>query len=175
MRKGLDRLYTVSGIVAAGLIVLICVVVSAQVLLNFIGRIFGAAYSYTIPSYADFAGFFLAAASFLALAYTLTRGGHIRVTLLLQMLGPRARLLADLVSLALGAALSGYATWYMFRLDFESWSFGDLSFGIIAIPIWIPQLAVSIGLLVLTIAFVDLFIQSLRAGRPVLSGPGEEV
>jgi len=173
MRKGLDLLYAASGVAAAGFIVLICLVVSAQVALNLITRIFGTEYSYTIPSYADFAGFFLAAASFLALAFTLTRGGHIRVTLVLQALGDGPRLAAELLSLALGAALSGFASWYMIGLNIESWRYGDLSFGIIAIPIWVPQMAVSAGLVILTVAFVDLFVQTARAGQPVLQDQGE--
>jgi TRAP-type C4-dicarboxylate transport system permease small subunit len=168
MRKVLDLLYVASGVLAAGFIVLICVVVSAQVVLNLVSRIFGSAYSYTIPSYADFAGFFLAAASFLALAYTLNRGGHIRVSLLIQALAPAPRLAAELFSLAMGGALSVYMTYFMIRLNMDSFAFGDLSFGIIAIPVWVPQLAVSGGLGVLSIAFIDLFWRTVRAGKPVL-------
>ncbi len=174
MRKFLDTVYAASGVISAGFIALICIVVSAQVTLNLITKIFGSAYSYTIPSYADFAGFFLASASFLALAYTLTRGGHIRVTLLIQTFSPVPRLFSELASLALGAALSAYATFFMVRLNMESYNFGDLSFGIIAIPIWVPQLAVSGGLLILTIAFIDLFWTTLRAKKPVLKNTGME-
>ncbi len=168
MRKFLDMLYQASGIAAAGFIVVITLVVSAQVVLNLVTKVFGAEYAYTIPSYADFAGFSLAAASFLALAYTLNKGGHIRVTLLIQTFGRIPRLAAEVFSLAIGAIMAGFMTYYMIRLNYESWDYGDLSFGIIAIPIWIPQLAVSGGLLILTIAFVDLLVATLRAGRPVL-------
>ncbi len=174
MRKFLDTLYNGSGFAAAGFIVLICLVVSAQVVLNLITKIFGSAYSMTIPSYADFAGFSLAAASFLALAYTLKQGGHIRVTLLLQTFGHIPRLGAELFSLGLGTLLSGYATYYMIRLNYESYDYGDLSNGIIAIPLWIPQLATSAGLLILTIAFIDLFVTTLMAREPVLENLEQE-
>lgn len=174
MRKTLDWLYNASGLAAAGFIVLICLVVAAQVVLNLITKIFGAAYSMTIPSYADFAGFSLAAASFLALAYTLKAGGHIRVTLLLQTFRDTPRFWSELFSLALGATLSGFATFYMIRLNFESHDYGDLSHGIIAIPLWIPQLATSAGLLMLTIAFVDLFVSTIIAGKPVLENMDQE-
>ncbi len=174
MRIFLDRLYTLSGAVAAGFIVLICVVTSAQVLLNLIAKVFGANYSYTIPSYADFAGFFLASASFLALAYTLTRGGHIRVTLLLQAFNPKLRLASELFSLIFAALICGFATYYMIRLNIESYGFGDKSFGIIAIPLWIPQLALCTGLGILTIALVDLIWQTAHAGGPVLKNSESE-
>jgi len=168
MRKFLDMIYAASGGLSALFLVAICLVVAAQVVLNLITKIFGTAYSYTIPSYADFAGFFLASASFLALAYTLRKGGHISVTLLIQTFGAVPRLAAELFSLTLGAVLSGFTTYYMIRLMVESITYNDLSFGIIAIPLWIPQLAVSSGLAVLTLAFVDLFFMTLRAGHPVL-------
>jgi len=174
MRKFLDGLYLSSGVLAAGFIALICLVVTAQVILNLITKIFGAAYSYTIPSYADFAGFFLASASFLALAYTLRKGGHIRVTLLIQTFGRIPRLISELFSLTLGGLMAAYATYYMVRLNLESWRFGDLSFGIIAIPIWIPQLAVSGGLAILTIAFADLLWATWRAGKPLLKNSEAE-
>jgi TRAP-type C4-dicarboxylate transport system permease small subunit len=174
MRRLLDNLYTASGVLAAGFLVLICLVVSAQVVLNLVTKIFGTAYSYTIPSYADFAGYFLASASFLALAYTLTRGGHIRVTLLIQTFGRVPRMLSEILSLTIGALMSIFATYYMIRLNIESYGFGDLSFGIIAIPLWIPQLAVSSGLAILSIAFLDLIFSTLRAGKPILKNSESE-
>ncbi len=174
MRKFLDTLYTASGFAAAGFIVFICLVVSAQVVLNLITKIFGSAYSMTIPSYADFAGFSLAAASFMALAYTLKQGGHIRVTLLLQTFGHIPRLGAELFSLGLGTGVSGYATYYMIRMNYDSYYYGDLSNGIVAIPLWIPQLATSAGLLMLTIAFIDLFVETIIARAPVLENMEQE-
>ncbi len=49
-----------------------------------------------IASLAEMAGYLLAATSFLALAATLKRGAHIRVTMLLGALPPRARFLFEL-------------------------------------------------------------------------------
>ena len=90
MRKFLDKLYDLSGYGAAIFIFAICLIVMAQVALNLSDNIAkyitGEAIGLTIPSYADFTGYFLAAASFMALAHTLKSGGHIRVTLLLQIL-----------------------------------------------------------------------------------------
>jgi len=174
MRKILDKVYEISGIISALFIVLICAVVSIQVVLNLITKIFGSAYSMTIPSYADFAGFSLAAASFLALAYTLNKGGHIRVTLMLQTFRKTSRFVAEVFSLALGAAMSGFATYFMIRLNFESYDFGDLSTGMIAIPLWIPQLSVTAGIFILTIAFIDLLWSTIRAGKPILENMDTE-
>ncbi len=161
IRKTLDRLYSISGAVAAVFLVLICLLVSVQVVFNLITKLFGTDFALTIPSYAEFAGFFLASASFLALAYTLMRGGHIRVTLVLQFLPKTARFMFEIFGLALCAATSLYATWFMANLTYESFEFGDLSPGIIATPLWIPQTSLTIGLAILSIALLDLTISTL--------------
>lgn len=145
----------------------ICSVVALQVIFNIITRLRLVDTNLTIPSYADISGFLLAAASFLALAYTLTRGGHIRVTLVLSVLGERFRYVADLFCLALCGIISSAAAYYMLNLTMESYKFGDKSPGIIALPIWIGQTPMTIGLAILTIAFADLFMRTLREGKPL--------
>jgi len=164
MRRILDGLYVASGVIAAICILAICSTVALQVIFNIITRLRITDATPTIPSYADISGFLLAAASFMALAYTLTRGGHIRVTLLFTIAGHRFRWFADLFGLALCGGISAAASWYMALLTMESYEFGDLSPGILAIPIWIGQVPLTVGLAILAIAFADLFIQTLSKG-----------
>ncbi|WP_419176437.1 TRAP transporter small permease [Desulfosediminicola sp.] len=184
VRNWLNRLYTTSGWLAAFFVAAICLLVVAQVMLNLIDRICtvmtGSAIGLTIPSYADFTGFFLAAASFLALAHTLREGDHIRVTLLISNLPGKIRRIAEFWCLGVAAGISIYFSYYMALLTWESWSYNDLSAGLVAVPIWIPQCGMLIGLLVLTIAVIDEFIEVLMGRAPSYSkkkGPqkGEEV
>ena len=179
IRKTLDRLYVSSGAIASLLIAGICILVCVQVLFNLITRFGGFSINLTIPSYGDFAGYMLAAASFLALAYTLTQGGHIRVNLVLSRLPKHGKWLAEMLSLCACAVISGYATYYMGKLCFESYEFGDLSPGIIAIPIWIPQSSVVVGMFILTVALVDCLQRTFVSGTSVfdeveLKRQGEE-
>ncbi|MFD0982530.1 TRAP transporter small permease [Tropicimonas aquimaris] len=174
MRRFLDVLYSAAGGVAALSILAICLLVSAQVGLNILARIGGPALSFTIPSYADFAGFALAAASFLAMAYTLRAGAHIRVNLLVSRLPERGQWIAEILSLALGAGIIGYATWFSVLLLAESWHYGDTSPGMIPVPLWIPQLSMVVGLGLLTVALVDTLIQSIRNRAPVVIDFGSE-
>jgi len=170
MRALLDRLYRASGAVAAFFLVAICVVVLLQVGANLVDALIkafgGEPIGLVIPSYAEFAGFFLAASSFLALAYTLRAGAHIRVELVLQRFGPGARRLAETWCVAVSAAISAYFTWYTVGLVLESIEFGDLSPGIVPVPLWIPQAAMAIGLAVLAIALLDELVSLLRGGAP---------
>lgn len=175
IRKFLDRLYVVSGAVSAGFLVLICALVTVQVLLNLVTKLFGASVALSVPSYAEFAGFFLAAASFLALAYTLTRGGHIRVTLVVQYLPKWLQTILEIFALGLCALTALYGTWFMGKLTMDSLKFGDMSPGIIAVPIWIPQLSLVLGLGILAISLVDLTLQTIFARKVILitSGHGD--
>lgn len=174
MRRALDFLYALAGALAALCIGLICLIVSAQVGLNILARVGGSGLSFTIPSYADFAGFLLAAATFLAMATTLRSGVHIRVNLLVQRLSTRARLGFEVFALAIGGAVAGYATWYTALLVEESHRYGDMSTGIVAVPIWIPQVPMVVGLGLLTVALVDTAIDAIRQGRPVIIDAGSE-
>jgi len=164
-RQALDRLYLLSGLLGATFIAMIFLLVLGQVSLNAIDRIsgllMGSAIGLTIPSYADFTGFFLAAASFFALAYTLRQGEHIRVTLFLSHFSERVRRWFEVWCLAATSALTLYFTWYALLLVRESYSYHDLSSGMIAVPIWIPQLAMFLGLLVLAIALLDSLFMAL--------------
>ena len=174
MRRLLDRVYLISGGLAAAAILAICLLVAAQVSLNILARIGGPSLSFTIPSYADFAGYLLAAATFLALAHTLRSGTHIRVNLVIQRLPAGARWTFELASLAIGAALGAFAVWFTVALTAESWHYGDKSTGIVAIPLWIPQSVMVAGLVLLTVASLDTLVESLRARGAILTDSGSE-
>lgn len=179
MRRFLDQLYLASGWVGAAFIAAIAALVVCQVTLNLIDRISGlltgTAIGLTIPSYADFTGFFLAAASFLALAHTLRQGAHIRVTLVISHLPAKAAKILELWCIAVATLISVYFTCYTALLVRESYEFHDLSPGMIAVPIWIPQAAMLIGLLILSIALVDELITLLRGGTASYQNPESEV
>lgn len=166
MRKWLDGLYTGSCWLAAACIGLICLLVICQVLLNLADRLStlltGSAIGLTIPSYADFTGFLLAAASFLALAHTLREGAHIRVVLLVSRLPERIHRLVEVWCLGFGLAVTLYFGWYTALLTYESYTYNDLSPGMIAVPIWIPQTAMLFGLLVLAAALLDELVSVCR-------------
>ncbi len=179
LRRGLNRLYRTSGWLAAASIATICLLVLCQVCLNAIDRLStlltGSAIGLTIPSYADFTGFFLAAASFLALAYTLREGGHIRVSLILSHLHGKLRQALEIWCLLLCSGVTVYFAWYTLLLVRESYQYHDLSSGMIAVPIWIPQSAMLVGLAVLSIALLDELFQAFCGRKPCYVDAGENL
>ena len=179
MRIFLNKIYNISGYLAAFFILAICVLVMAQVSLNLIDKTYsavtGEAIGLTIPSYADFTGFFLAAASFLALAYTLREGGHIRVSLITHQLPKSMQRIAEIFCLLVAAGTASYFTWYLGALVHESWFYDDLSSGMIAVPIWIPQTSAFAGLFILSIAFIDELVLVLQGEEASFAGKGENL
>ncbi len=115
----------------------------------------GAAIGLTIPSYADFTGFLLAASSFLALAYTLRSGSHIRVTLVYSNLSKGVQHIVEGWCLFFASVVAIYFTWYTGYLLYESYVYNDLSSGMVAVPLWIPQSAMLLGLVILSVSLVD--------------------
>lgn len=147
MRRALDALY--DG--AAALAALCMVLLLCMVMLGIAGR----SLHFHLPGTDAYAGYLMAAAGFLALAHTLKRGEHIRVTLLLSHLRGGARRWLELWALAAASGLAGLLAFYSARLVWQSHAFNDVSTGNDATPLWLPQLGMAIGTLVLLIALVD--------------------
>ncbi len=173
MGKVLDRVYFAAAVVAGTAIVMICLLISAQIILNGLGRAFPGTFPTTIPSYADFSGYLLAAATFLALAHTLRAGGHVRVTLLTGIMPRRLGALADAAVLVLGLAVTGMATWFMGQLTAASLRYGDTSSGIVPIPLALPQSVATLGLALLVVALLHTLVEVVARRAPVLTAPGE--
>ena len=155
VRRGLDALYLAGGVIAAGFLIILLVLIVLQMAARWSG--FG------FPGSTEYAGYAMAGASFLALAHTLNRGGHIRVSLLLSRLG-RYRYFGEVWCFAIGTALTCYLAWFAVRGVAWSRQLGDVSQGQDATPLWIPQLAMAAGSILLAIAFIDNLINLLLFG-----------
>ncbi|MCS6944413.1 MAG: TRAP transporter small permease [Sutterellaceae bacterium] len=157
MRGLLDRAYDVAAYLAA-----VCLIgLLAMVLLSIAGRLF----HFFVPGTDAYAGYLMAACGFLALAHTLKRGEHIRVTLLLARLRGRLRYGVELWALAVTAILAAVFAWFSLRLVWQSWVFKDVSTGTDATPLWIPQLAMAAGACLFAVALIDECIGQLRRRR----------
>ncbi len=164
MRKLLDGLY--DG--AAWLAALFMIGVLAMVLLSIVSRLL----HFHVPGTDAYAGYAMAGAGFLALAHTLKRNEHIRVTLVIGRLKGNARRAMELWSLTVAMLLSGLFAFYSARLSWQSHEFHDISTGNDATPLWIPQLLMAAGTLVLFIAFLDEWVMELRGQRQRLEAEG---
>ena len=157
MRRALDRLYDGCAALAACFMVGLLV----AVLLSVIGR----QLHFNIPGIDAYAGYLMAGAGFLALAHTLKRGEHIRVTLLIGRLQGAPQRAMELWALFAASLLALLAAFYSVRLAWQSYSFHDISTANDATPLWIPQLSMALGTAVLAIAFLDELVLEARGKR----------
>ena len=164
MRSALDTLYDAAGYLAAFFMAGIL----AMVLASVVGRMVG----FNLRGSDAYAGYCMAASGFLALAHTLKRGEHIRVMLLLERFGGRLKRPLDLWSHLAGTFFCAVLAWFSIRLAWQSHVYNDISQGNDATPLWIPQIAMAAGAVVLLIAMVDDFVLLIRK-RTLAVAPDE--
>ncbi|MEZ5825248.1 MAG: TRAP transporter small permease [Geminicoccaceae bacterium] len=160
LRVSLDTLYRACGAIAALFLLALLVIILLQILARWTGNQF--------PGSSDYAGYCMAAASFFALAYTLNDGAHIRVSLFLSRFAGGRRRLAEIWCVGVATFLSCYFAWYAVKAVQVSRMINDISQGQDATPLWIPQLAMAFGTIVLAIAFIDNFIRLLTGSETVI-------
>lgn len=146
-RSFLDRLYLCSGVVAALFLIAILSLIVLQMLARWTGEVF--------PGAPDYAGYSMAAASFFAFAHALNRGAHIRVSMLLNAVGPKVRRLLNVWCFTIASGLGWYFSYYAIKATYWSWKFNDISQGQDATALWIPQSAMVLGSVIFAIALTD--------------------
>ncbi|NLC35112.1 MAG: TRAP transporter small permease [Alcaligenaceae bacterium] len=147
MRKWLDGLYMAAGVLAALAMIGVLVCIAGAIAVRQL--------SMHVPGLDSYAGYCMAAAGFLALAHTLKKGEHIRVTLLLASLPERGRERLDLFAFIIGAIIAANLAWFSCKLALDSYAFNDISTGEDATPLWIPQLTMAAGTVIFFIAMLD--------------------
>src|SRR5438105_7405624 len=163
VRRFLDWIYDAAGYLAAFFMVGILLMVLASV----IGRMAG----FNLRGSDAYAGYCMAAASFLALAHTLKRGEHIRVMLFLERFHGRLRRPLEIWSHLAGTFFCGALALYSVRLAWLSWKLNDISQGNDATPLWIPQIGMAVGAVVLLVAMVDDLVGVVRGRALAAAAP----
>lgn len=153
-RRILDAIYDGAGVVAALCLASLLVVIVMQMVARWS--------SISFPGSTQYAGYLMASASFLAFAHTLNRGAHIRVSLLLTALGDRARPL-EVWCMVVATAAACYLAYYAVRFVYWSYKLHDISQGQDATPMWIPQVPMAIGAILLAVCFVDNLVTLIIA------------
>jgi len=156
LRRFLDALYLAGGVLAACFLIAILGIIVAQMAARWFG--------FTFPGGTDYAGYCMAGASFFAFAYALNHGAHIRVSLVLNALGPNRRWL-EIWCFGIGAITATFFARYAIKGTYWSWKLNDISQGQDAMPLWIPQLSMAAGTVLLAICLWDHLIRLIWGGE----------
>lgn len=142
--------------------VAILVLIVGQMLARWSGVVF--------PGGSEYAGYAMAGSSFLALAYALNRGAHVRVTLVLGALG-RWRRYGEIWCYGIATVIAIFFARYAVKANIWSARLGDVSQGQDATPLWIPQLVMSTGAVLLALALIDQFLRVLLTDHAGVEEP----
>lgn len=149
LRSTLDRLYNGAGFLSCVFLAMIGLTIIAQI----VGRFLNFAFDAT-----EVSGFSMAASTFLGLAYTLRHEAHIRITLLVGRLPDAGKRWVEIWCTAVATLACTYFAVNAVEMVIDSYTFGDVSPGLMAVPFWIAQTPMALGIVILTIAFADSFV-----------------
>lgn len=158
MRRFLDRLYLGAGALGALFIALICVLMVGQSILR--------EFSVRTGAVNDVVSWCCAAAAFFAMPHAFKHGDFVRVTLLLDSVSEAWRKRLELAALCVASVAVSYLAWWACKFTYESWEFNDMAQGLLAIPMWIPQMSFAIGSVLLLIAVLDELVLVLLGHIP---------
>jgi TRAP-type C4-dicarboxylate transport system permease small subunit len=116
----------------------------------------------------EYAAYAMTAVFFLGAAETLRTRGHIRVGVLLELLGPRGARVADSACTVVGLGVLAFATYAIGLLAHTSWTNGARSWSVAQTPLAIPQAVIALGMAILTLQMLA------RLGRLLLGLPPDD-
>jgi TRAP-type C4-dicarboxylate transport system permease small subunit len=158
MRRLLDSLYALGAGLAALALLGIFIIMMAQVAMRELQM--------QLPAADDISAYLCVATTFFALAATFKRGELIRVGMGIERLSPAGRRIAEALVLTLAALVMGYVTRWTFSDMLFSWEIEEVAQGTVAIPLWIPKLAMPLGAGLLLVAILDELVTVLRGAKP---------
>ncbi len=164
IRGALDKFYQACGYLAAAFMVGIAVAIVLQI----VSRMRGVTLDAT-----EAAGLCLAASTFFGLAHTFRRGAHVRINLIVDRFPAELRRRVEIFNCLLGAVVVSFLAWHVSQLAVQSYQFNDISPGLLAMPFWIPQTGVAIGVIAFAVALIDELLWLLTGGRPRYDAPDE--
>jgi TRAP-type C4-dicarboxylate transport system permease small subunit len=114
----------------------------------------------------DVVSWLCAAASFFAMAHAFKHGDFVRVTLVLDKLGPASRRVLETGALAVAAVAALYLVYWAASFTYDSWAMHEVAQGLVAVPMWIPQTSFVVGAALLCLAVLDELWLVLKGQKP---------
>lgn len=111
----------------------------------------------------EYSTYLLLGIAFVGLPYAQKEGSHIQVELLLGYLPDPMRRKLDILTLWIGLFFVVFAAWQMISFNYQEYINDTRNWGLLATPQWIPELFVSVG--------YGLFTLAILADIARLSGP----
>jgi TRAP-type C4-dicarboxylate transport system permease small subunit len=99
-------------------------------------------------------GYLLVALTFLSMSVAESHGGFHRVELVQMRLSPRLRIVSQIVFDGMALAASVLVSWQLIRLALNSWHSEDVAPTPLGTPLWLPQVSMGLGMVLLCLALL---------------------
>src|SRR3954468_12735207 len=113
----------------------------------------------------ELGGYMLVVMTFVSLAVCQANGAFHQVELVQARLSPRWRALSAAIFDVLAFGLAAILLWHFVRLEFSSYRFGERAPTFLETPLWLPRLAMAVGVAGLCISIVRTFCAHVRRFR----------
>ena len=122
----------------------------------------------------EYSGYFFSWLFLGALTHVQRSNGLLTVTILTSLMPEGARRFLDVLAALISAVLTAILTWSTAAMVYSNWEFSSKSLSVAQTPLFIPQLAMPIGLGIVTLSFLETaYSRTLGRARPVVDTPGE--
>jgi TRAP-type C4-dicarboxylate transport system permease small subunit len=157
-------------LISAAIIMLAMLFVSAEV----ISRQF---FNSPIPGHLELSELLMPAIIFLAIAYTQSTGGHVRMTLLIDRLPPGLRRATEIAAKLLSIGVYAVLCFYSAKHAYRAWLFSDVTMSPPYFLVWPSAAMAPIGLLLVALRiYLEVlhlvFPKQLPATEPGLASAG---
>jgi len=156
MRKPLHMIIRLSGVAACLLLIAMVIMMFSSIVLRQFGIL--------LAGTEDVATFSMVGLAFLGLPSVYIAGMHIRVETVYARLSDPTQRHMNIFCTGLGVLVCLILVYLSAVLAWDSYRFGDTSFGLLPVPLWIPQLPIPIGLTLMSLALFDDMITLIRGG-----------
>jgi TRAP-type C4-dicarboxylate transport system permease small subunit len=113
----------------------------------------------------ELGGYMLVVMTFVSLSVCQVNGAFHQVELVQARLSPRRRALSAAIFDVLSFGFASLLLWQLVKLEFSSYRFGERAPTYLETPLWIPRLAMAIGVAALLFSIVRTFLAHLRRFR----------
>lgn len=113
----------------------------------------------------ELGGYMLVVMTFVSLSVCQVNNAFHQVELVQARLSPRGRALSAAIFDVLSLGFAGLLLWQLVKLEFSSYRFGERAPTYLETPLWIPRLAMAIGVAVLCFSIIRTFLAHVRRWR----------
>ncbi|WP_374449461.1 TRAP transporter large permease subunit [Stella sp.] len=146
--RGIDRLTDLAGFLGALALVAMTVIVVYEVVSRYV---FNAPTTWVT----EIGTYLFVAIVFLGQAAAQRGNAHVQVEALVDRLGRGARAFLELVGLWLGLLFVAFSAWHTARFTFLEYVHGARDWGLLSTPQWMPQLPMTVGLVLFAAAILS--------------------